>query len=64
MFQSFSVFFFNSKLNLKLLKVNFLKNNFSEIREAQKAKDKPSPMGLGTLHNGVVVKNGRFGRVT
>jgi hypothetical protein len=51
-FRSFSVFFFNSKLNLKLLKVNVLENNFSESHEAQKAIDKPSPMGLGTLRNG------------
>jgi hypothetical protein len=64
MFRSFSVFFFNSKLNLKLLKVNFLENNFSESREAQKAIDKPSPMGLGTLRNGGVVQNGQFVRVT
>jgi hypothetical protein len=52
MFLSFLVFVFNSKLNLKLLKVNFLENNFSESREAQKAIDKPSPMGLGTLYSG------------
>jgi hypothetical protein len=52
MFRSFSVFFFNSKLNLKLLKVNFLKNNFSESHEAQKAIDKPSLMGLDTLRSG------------
>jgi hypothetical protein len=64
MFRSFSVFFFNSKLNLELLKVNFLENNFSESREAQKAIDKPSPMGLGTLCNEGVVQNGRFARVT
>jgi hypothetical protein len=32
--------------------VNFLKNNFSESCEAQKAIDKPSPMGLVTLFNG------------
>jgi hypothetical protein len=37
---------------MKLLKVNFLENNFSESREAQKAIDKPSLMGLGTLRNG------------
>jgi hypothetical protein len=37
---------------MKLLKVNFLKNNFSESHEAQNAIDKPSPMGLGTLRNG------------
>jgi hypothetical protein len=50
---------------LKLLKVNFLENNFSESREAQKAIDKPSPMGLGTLRNGGgVMQNGRFARVT
>jgi hypothetical protein len=61
----FQCFFFNSKLNLKLLKVNFLENNFSESRQAQKAIDKPSPMGLGTLRsNGGVVQNGRFARVT
>jgi hypothetical protein len=64
MFRSFSVFFFNSKLNLKLLKVNFLENNVSESREAQKAIDKPSPTGLGTLRSGGVVQNGRFARVT
>jgi hypothetical protein len=52
------------KLNLKLLKVNFLENNFSESREAQKVIDKPSPMGLGTLLNGGVVQNGWFARVT
>jgi hypothetical protein len=62
MFWSFLVFF-NSKLNLKLFKVNFLKNNFSESRKAQKAIDKPSPMGLGTLRNGGVVQNGWFARV-
>jgi hypothetical protein len=49
---------------LKLLKVYFLKNNFSESREAQKGIDKPSPMGLDTLCNLGVVQNGRFGRVT
>ncbi len=64
MFRSFSVFFFNSKLNLKLLKVNFLENNVSESREAQKAIDKPSPMGLGTLRSGGVMQNGQFARVT
>ena len=37
---------------MKLLKVNFLENNVSESREAQKAIDKPSPMGLGTLRSG------------
>jgi hypothetical protein len=37
---------------LKLLKVNFLENNFSESREAQKAIDKPSPIGLDTLRSG------------
>jgi hypothetical protein len=53
MFRSFSeFFFFNSKLNLKLLKVDFLENNFSESHQAQKAIDKPSPMGLGTLRSG------------
>ena len=35
-----------------MLKVNFLENNVSESREAQKAIDKPSPMGLGTLRSG------------
>jgi hypothetical protein len=64
MIQSFSGFLFNLKLNLKLLKVNFLQNNFSESREAQKAIDKPSPMGLGTLRSGGVVQKGRFARVT
>ena len=52
MFRSFWCFFFNSKLNMKLLKVNVLENNFSESREAQKAIDKPSPMGLGTVRSG------------
>jgi hypothetical protein len=54
MFRSFSVSFLQLETNLKLLKVNFLenKNNFSESREAQKAIDKPSPMGLGMLRNG------------
>jgi hypothetical protein len=51
-------------LNLKLLKVNLLENNVSESSEAQKAIDKPSPMGLGTLRSGGVVQNGRFARVT
>jgi hypothetical protein len=37
---------------VKLLKGNFLENNLSESREAQKAIDKPSPMGLGTLRSG------------
>ena len=64
MFRSFLVFFFNSKLNLKLLKVNFLEYNVSESRKAQKAIDKPSPIGLGTLRSGGVVQNGRFARVT
>jgi hypothetical protein len=49
---------------LKLLKVNFLKNNFSESGKAQKVIDKPSPMGLGTLRNRGVVQNGWFARVT
>jgi hypothetical protein len=49
---------------LKLLKVNFLENNFSESCEAQKAIDKPSPMGLNTLRSGGVVQNGRFAKVT
>jgi hypothetical protein len=52
----FRCLFFNSKLNLKLLKVNFLKNNFSESHEAQKLLDKPSPMGLGTVRSGGLCK--------
>ena len=36
---------------MKLLKVNFLEYNVSESREAQKAIDKPFPMGLGTLRS-------------
>jgi hypothetical protein len=66
MFRSFSVFFLQleTQLEVALLKVIFLENNFSESREAQKAIDKPSPMGLGTLCNGGVVQNGRFARVT
>jgi hypothetical protein len=56
MFRHFWCFFFNSKL-LKLLKVNFLKNNLSESRKAQKAMDKPSLMGPGTLRNRGVVQN-------
>jgi hypothetical protein len=51
MFRLFSVFFFNLKRNLKLLKVNFLEKNFSESWEAQRAIDKPSPMGLDMLRN-------------
>jgi hypothetical protein len=60
----FRCFFFDSKLNLKLLKGNFLENNLSESRKAQKAIDKPSPMGLGTLRSGGVVQNVRFASVT
>jgi hypothetical protein len=39
---------------LKLLKVNFLENNFFESCQDQKQKaiDKPSLMGLGTLRRG------------
>jgi hypothetical protein len=42
----FRSFFFNSKLNLKLLKVNFLEYNISESREAQKAKGLDMHSGL------------------
>jgi hypothetical protein len=34
------------------------------VREAQKAIDKPFPMGLGTLRSRGVVQNGRLARVT
>jgi hypothetical protein len=52
MFRSFSVFFLQLETQLEVLKVNFLENNLSESREAQKAINKPSPMGLGTLRSG------------